>query len=122
VIYTSRATVEAEELEPGPIRAASLRVDGRSFIAVRHEGKDGSVHYFDESGQPPGNFFFRYPVQYTQISSMFSAARFPPVLGQKRPHDCVDFAAPVGTPVRFVADGVAVSAGLFGYAGNMVKI
>ena len=122
VIYSERSTEEGDELEPAAVRAASFRVNGRNYAAVRHVAQDGSVRYFDESGEPLGNFFLRYPVQFTRISSVFSTARFHPVLGVNRPHNGVDFAAPIGTPVRAVADGVVSTAGYIGDAGNMVKI
>jgi murein DD-endopeptidase MepM/ murein hydrolase activator NlpD len=122
VIYTSRLAADGSELEPGPIRAASLQIDGKLYVAVRHAALDGSVRYFDEKGDPLGNYFLRYPLQFTRISSAFSTARFHPLLRLNRPHNGVDFAAPIGTAVRSVADGVVVAAGYFGEAGNMVKI
>jgi murein DD-endopeptidase MepM/ murein hydrolase activator NlpD len=122
VIYSSRHSSEGEELEPGPVRAASLKIDGKLMVAVRHVAEDGTARYFDESGQPLGNFFLRYPVQFTRISSSFSTARFHPVLKRTRPHNGVDFAAPIGTPVRAVADGVVVTAAFSGGAGNMIKL
>jgi murein DD-endopeptidase MepM/ murein hydrolase activator NlpD len=61
-------------------------------------------------------------VRFSRISSQFSKSRFHPVLKRRRAHNGVDFAAPIGTPVRSVADGVIVSAGYAGGSGNMVKI
>lgn len=122
VIYSERQNSDGEELDPGPIRAASIKVDGKLLVAVRHVAKDGSERYFDELGQPLGNYFLRYPVQFTRISSVFSGARFHPLLQRNRAHNGVDFAAPIGTPVRAVADGVVISAGYSAEGGNMVKI
>lgn len=122
VIYSNRSNEQGEDLDPGPIRAASLKIDGKMLVAVRHVSKDGSVRYFDEKGEPLGNYFLRYPLQFTRISSVFATARFHPILGRSRPHNGVDFAAPIGTPVRAVADGVVISAGFSGEAGNLVKL
>ena len=69
-----------------------------------------------------GQRFLRYPVRFTRISSVFTKARFHPVLKRKRPHNGVDFAAPRGTPVRAVADGKITMAGWVGGFGRLVRI
>jgi len=122
IVYTERVLPDGEKLEPGPITAASLKVSGKMMAAVRHVGKDGQERYFSETGDSLDQYFLRYPVQFTRISSVFTTSRFHPVLKRSRPHHGVDFAAPTGTPVRTIADGVVVYSGYNGGSGNMVKI
>ena len=122
VMYTERRLENGKILEPGPIKAASFQNHGRWLAAVRHIDSEGTEHYYDSNGRPMGSFFLRYPLSFTRISSVFDKSRFHPVLKRTRPHNGVDFAAPVGTPVRSVADGVITIAGYRGGAGNMVKI
>ena len=122
VIYTERATEDGEMLNPGAIEAASINSQGEMLAAIRHLARDGSERFFDEAGEPIGNYFLRYPVQFSRISSVFADARLHPVLNIKRPHNGVDFAAPVGTPVRSVAEGVVTYAGYNGGSGKMIKI
>ena len=71
-----------------------------------------------KSGQP----FLRYPLKFTRISSVFTHARFHPVLKRKRRHNGVDFAAPRGTPVRAVANGKVTHAGWMRGFGRLVRI
>jgi len=66
--------------------------------------------------------FLRSPLRYTRISSGFARRRLHPIRGDYRPHFGIDYAAPRGTPVRSVADGVVVHAGRQGANGNMIKI
>lgn len=122
VIYTERRDTEGTLLTTGAISAASIKNGQNLLVAVRHVGQDGKARYFDEKGAPLGDAFLRYPVAFSRISSMFSESRFHPVLKTKRPHNGVDFAAPTGTPVRSVGDGVVVSSGYAGASGNLVKI
>jgi len=82
----------------------------------------GPFNYYDESGKIPGNFFLRYPLQFSRISSVFTTARFHPLLNKTRPHNGVDFAAPTGTPVRTIGDGIVIKAGYSATTGNMVRI
>ena len=122
VLYTDRRLKDGTELEQGPIEAVSIELSGKLYAVVRYAGPDGVARYFDESGEPLGNYFLRYPLQFSRISSIFTNARFHPVLGVNRPHNGVDFAAPTGTPVRTIGDGVVTVAGFRGSTGNMIKI
>lgn len=122
IIFDERSTEAGEVVEPGAIKAASLQLSGNIFAAVRHVTTGGAVVYFDEKGQMPTKAFLRYPVKYSRISSMFTHARFHPVLKVSRPHNGVDFAAPIGTPVRVVGDGLIVYSGYSPSTGNMIRV
>ena len=122
VVYSERVTEDGERLSSGPIHAASLENGGAMLAAVQHVDSKGDTRFYDEDGEPLGNFFLRYPVKFSRISSQFSHSRFHPVLKVRRPHNGVDFAAPTGTPVRSVADGVIKSSGWNGGAGRMIKV
>ena len=122
VMYTERVCETGEVVEPGPIKAISIETGGKLLVAVRHVGPDGKERFFDENAQQIGNYFLRYPVRYTRISSIFTHSRFHPILKVNKPHNGVDFAAPTGTPVRSIGDGVIELAGYNGGSGNMVKI
>jgi murein DD-endopeptidase MepM/ murein hydrolase activator NlpD len=122
VIYEDRISEDGERLAPGVIKAASIQLSGKMLAVVRDVSKDGTVRYFDEKGSMPTKAFLRYPLKYSRISSMFAFSRFHPVLKISRPHNGVDFAAPLGTPVRTVGDGVVVQAGYGASTGNCVRI
>ncbi len=122
IVYTERHLEDGQRISPGPIQAASLQNNGQMLAAVRHTGADNQARYYDEGGKPLGNYFLRYPLRFTRISSVFNKSRFHPILKSRRAHNGVDFAAPTGTPVRAVADGIVSVAGYKGGAGKMVKI
>lgn len=122
VTFDERVLEDGRVLENGPIKAASLSLSGELYAVVRDVAQDGTVRYFDEKGEMPTKAFLRYPVQFTRISSVFSTARFHPVLHISRPHNGVDYSAPIGTPVRTVSDGVVVHAGYSSSTGNMIRI
>ena len=104
------------------ILAAALEVNNEHLVATRYVGSDGKARFFNEKGELLGNSFLRYPLKFSRISSVFTQARFHPILKISKPHNGVDFAAPIGTPVRSVADGVVAMAGANGGSGNMIKI
>jgi murein DD-endopeptidase MepM/ murein hydrolase activator NlpD len=122
VLYEQTTTEDGRLLDTGAIKAASLFLQGEMYAVVRDVAADGTVRYFDEKGRMPTSSFLRYPVQFTRISSVFSTARFHPILHVSRPHNGVDFAAPIGTPVRTIGDGVVVFSGYTKSTGYMVKI
>jgi murein DD-endopeptidase MepM/ murein hydrolase activator NlpD len=122
VWFDERRLEDGRVLSTGTIRAASISLQGTMYAVVRDVAKDGTVRYFDEKGEMPTKSFLRYPVQFTRISSVFTHARFHPVLKISRPHNGVDFAAPLGTPVRTVGDGVVAFAGWNKGGGNMIRI
>jgi len=66
--------------------------------------------------------FLRAPVEFTRISSRFNSARLHPILNLIRAHKGVDYAAPIGTPVRAAGDGRIQYAGPKGGYGNVIEI
>ncbi|MCL4822284.1 MAG: M23 family metallopeptidase [Vicinamibacteria bacterium] len=108
-------------LRYGPIRAAEFRRGERVLRAVRFEA-DGRAGYYAPDGTPLRKAFLRSPLRFTRISSGFSTRRLHPVLGIRRPHLGIDYAAPTGTPVQAAADGTVLAAGWEGGFGKTVRL
>lgn len=105
----------------GRILAAEFVRGPRVLRAVRHEGGAGAG-YYGPDGRPLRKAFLRSPLRFTRISSHFSLSRLHPILGVRRPHLGVDYAAPAGTPVQAAADGLVVVAGWEGGYGKTVRV
>lgn len=80
-----------------------------------------SSQYYDASGISLRAAFLRAPVAFRRITSIFGARKHP-IFGQWRNHTGTDYAAPEGTPIRAVGDGIVVFAGRKGGYGNMIDI
>ncbi len=117
------STVKGDAKLPyGTILAAEIVNKGETYRAFRVVGADGHVDYVDDDGEGQRKPFLKSPIPYSRVSSPFSKRRFHPVLGVWRPHLGVDFAAPTGTAIRAVGDGVVEFAGWSGGNGRFVKI
>jgi murein DD-endopeptidase MepM/ murein hydrolase activator NlpD len=81
----------------------------------------GSTQYYDASGMSLRAAFLRAPVAFRRISSVFGVRKHP-IFGEWRNHTGTDYAAPMGTPVRAIGDGVVIFAGQKGGYGNMIDI
>jgi murein DD-endopeptidase MepM/ murein hydrolase activator NlpD len=104
------------------ILAAELTNQERVLQAVYYPREEDDGAYYRPDGRSIRRMFLRSPLQYTRISSQFSPRRFHPILKQYRPHLGIDYAAPMGTPVRSVADGVVAWAARKGGNGKMVTV
>jgi murein DD-endopeptidase MepM/ murein hydrolase activator NlpD len=80
-----------------------------------------SAQYYDASGISLRAAFLRAPVAFRRISSIFGVRKHP-IFGQWRNHTGTDYAAPMGTPVRAIGDGIVIFAGSKGGYGNMIDI
>jgi murein DD-endopeptidase MepM/ murein hydrolase activator NlpD len=103
----------------GRIRVAQYTSEGRTLTGIGWEGRRGLAHY-DPEGRSLRKSFLKSPLEFTRITSGFTYARPHPILGGVRPHLAIDYAAPVGTPVRAVADGRVLRAGWNG--GNGIQV
>jgi murein DD-endopeptidase MepM/ murein hydrolase activator NlpD len=113
---------DGEELGPGRIVAAEFENAGKTYRAFLYRHANGAEAYYAEDGAARKSAFLRSPVNFSRITSGFSNARFHPVLHTWRAHKGVDYAAPIGTPVRAVGDGVILTASTQGGYGNVVEV
>jgi len=113
---------DGERLRGGEILAATFVNQGKTYHAFRYEFANGERGYYDENGRPLKKSFMRVPVEFTRISSMFTANRKHPVLGKIRAHKGVDYAAPSGTPIVAAGDGRISFAGWQNGYGRTVII
>jgi murein DD-endopeptidase MepM/ murein hydrolase activator NlpD len=101
---------------------ASLTLDGTEKRLYRFRtGDDSVVDYYDENGVSAKKFLVRKPVLQGIITSPFGW-RVHPLLGYRRLHAGVDYAAPKGTPIFAAGNGVIEKAGVSSGYGNMIEI
>ena len=103
------------------VLAAEFIHRGRSFPAYSFDQGEG-VDYFDETGASLRKAFLKAPVDFSRISSRFNKRRFHPVLKKVKAHLGTDYAAPHGTPIKAVGDGVVEKASYTKGNGKYVKI
>jgi murein DD-endopeptidase MepM/ murein hydrolase activator NlpD len=79
--------------------------------------------WYEKDVLPPAEEgFLSAPLKRSRITSYFSLNRLHPILGYHRPHYGTDYAAPHGTPIFSVADGIVEEAQYKSGNGNYVKI
>jgi len=123
VVYETLREADSLDLPvPGRVLAIELESGSLRHEAVWFEHDDGRGAYYNFAGQSLVRSFLREPIQYTRITSGFSGARLHPLFRDVRAHTGTDFAAPVGTKVRSVADGIVDFAGYNGGYGRTVII
>lgn len=113
--------VDGEVVGIGEIKAAWFEHIGKQYYAIPHIN-EGKTDYFDEEGNSLRKTFLRAPLNFSRISSRFSLRRFHPVQRRYKAHLGTDYAAPTGTPIRTVGDGVVLEAKYHRGNGNYVKI
>jgi len=121
VTYTE-VLQDGKYLQDGPILAARFVNQGKEYLAVRYVGPAGEADYYSPQGSTLHKAFLRAPLEFTRVSSPFSLHRLHPILNTIRAHQGVDYAAPIGTPVRAAGDGRVLFAGVRGGYGNLVEL
>lgn len=112
--------LDGEALDQTRIIAAQFVNRGETFTAVRYTDSQGNSGYFSPDGRSMRKAFLRSPVDFSRISSRFNPERYHPVLGKKRPHRGVDYAASTGTPIKAAGDGKVIWRGTKGGYGRTV--
>lgn len=114
--------LDGERIGYGDILIARFVNQGKTYTAVRYEGKDGTANYYTPEGLSMRKEFLRNPIDFARISSRFNLRRRHPVLNTIRAHRGTDYAAATGTPIKAAGDGKVIFAGRKGGYGNVVII
>lgn len=109
-------------VRPGRILGAEFVNQGRVFQAVYFQGESSRGGYYTPDGRNLRKAFLRSPLEFSRITSGFSAARLHPILNTWRAHKGIDYGAPVGTRIRATADGVVAFVGQKNGYGNVIVL
>jgi murein DD-endopeptidase MepM/ murein hydrolase activator NlpD len=113
--------VEGQAVGIKQIKGIYFEHFGTPLYAIPFDQGDG-LSFFDAEGKSMRKALLRYPIEFTRISSRYTMNRFHPVRKIWKAHLGTDFAAPTGTPIRSVGDGIVEEAQYKSNNGNYVKI
>ena len=120
VVYET-LEAEGEPLRTGRLLSAEITNDKKTYDAVWFQEPGQKGAYYTMDGDSLRRAFLASPVPYSRRTSGFGMRQHP-ILHTQRAHTGVDYAAPTGTPVMSVADGVVSESSYQGAYGNMVVI
>ncbi|UJW83854.1 peptidoglycan DD-metalloendopeptidase family protein [Hydrogenophaga sp. SL48] len=120
VVYEN-LEADGETMRAGRLLSAEFVNNGRTHAAVWFEepGQKGAFYGFN--GESSRKSFLGSPLEFSRVSSGYGM-RFHPISGKQKAHLGIDYAAPTGTPVRTIGDGVVTFAGVQRGYGNVVEI
>jgi hypothetical protein len=113
--------IDGELIGMGRLLAACYINDKGANYSILYKSK-AYEGYFDADGRPARKAFLKAPVKFSRISSNYNLRRFHPIKGKTIPHLGTDYAAPYGTEIRSVADGVVTDATYGSGNGYFVKV
>jgi murein DD-endopeptidase MepM/ murein hydrolase activator NlpD len=111
-----------EYVRPGRLLAVEFVNGGKRVEAYWHADGSKNGSYYALDGRSTRRGFLRSPLEYTRVSSGFSANREHPLFGYNAAHRGIDYSAPTGAKVRSVAAGTVKFAGWMNGYGNVVEI
>jgi murein DD-endopeptidase MepM/ murein hydrolase activator NlpD len=121
VLYDEKSC-DGEVVAVDTVRYAVFSHGDEDLPCIMFNQKDGGNIYWNEKGESMRKAFLKAPLKFSRVSSGFSYARRHPVTRKVQPHTGVDYAAPKGTPVMTIGDGVVTSVKYEGAGGNTVRI
>lgn len=121
VLY-QETVCDGEVISVDTVRYAVFSHAGQDFPAIMYDQQDGGNLWWNEKGESMRKAFLKAPLKFSRVSSGFSYARKHPVTRKVQPHTGVDYAAPKGTPVMTIGDGVITSMKYEGAGGNTIRI
>ena len=113
---------EGKQAGYGRILAATFANRGETFQAYLFKDGKQRPAYYDEQGKSLRKAFLKAPLSFSRISSGFSLRRFHPITKTWKSHPAIDYAAPTGTPIKAIGDGVISRIGRTKYNGNFIKL
>ncbi|MGB0496022.1 MAG: peptidoglycan DD-metalloendopeptidase family protein [Kangiellaceae bacterium] len=114
--------IDGEKIGNGDIVAAEFINRGQVLKAIRYTDSKNNSNFYSEEGLSMRKAFLRAPVNFKYISDSFNPRRFHPVQKRIKPHRGIDYAAPVGTPIRAAGDGKVIASGYNRFNGKYVFI
>ena len=131
VVYET-LEADGEPMRSGRVLSAEFVNNGKTYQAMWFQDSASAGGDANASARPKGGYytldgqslrrsFLASPMEFSRITSGFKM-RFHPILQSWRAHLGVDYAAPTGTPVRSVGDGVVEYAGVQNGFGNVVFV
>lgn len=114
--------VNGKRYKLGKVMLANFQGHQHNLTAIRYTDPKGQSNYYTPKGYGLQAMFLPTPVHYKYISSYFSLRRLDPYIHKYHPHLGVDFAAPAGTPVHSIGDGVIAFRGWDNGYGNAVIV
>jgi len=108
--------------QPGRLLAVEYQSRDKRLEAVWFDRGNGEGDYYNFEGRTLRKAFLRSPMEFTRISSGFTLGRRHPVFRDWRAHRGIDYAAPAGTKIRTIGDGVVEFAGVQRGYGNVVIV
>ena len=121
-IYT-QSVCEDEVISIDTVHFCIFNSGATEVGALRYTPEGEKTGYWGKDGVSLKKMFLKAPLRYNRISSGFTYHRVHPITGKVRAHTAVDYAAPTGTPVHAIGDGVITrSSWDSSGGGNYIKI
>ena len=122
VSYCVSFVDDSTELDISSVEGLVFVHRGKEYTAIPFV-QDSIREHFDADGNALRKAFLKAPLDFFRITSRFTNSRYHPVLKIYRAHHGVDYAAPVGTPVKTIGDGTVIAKGYDSKGGgNYIKI
>jgi len=108
-------------IKAGDLLYTSFSPRGKKTDYYLYKDAKGRENFYDAKGKTAKRKLRATPINGARLSSSFGRRKHP-ILGYRKMHTGVDFAAPRGTPILAAGSGTVERANRYGGYGNYIRI